>query len=282
MKALYRPCLKILPLAGLLFLAACPQMTTGAISGAGAPLSATGEKTNSTTDTTDKGAGNDEFAPPPAAVPVPLPSGGGDAGGLGGEGSGNPEYAARMLTGPSDGSPVGEPIRVARESGGGVLSSPSPSEHIETFKANVRILGWPLGVQREWTDASDFFRKITACRSSGHCELKEEISKKVIVMNGSLPLEGTVSERGLAFVEVFTEAQVPDEIPVPHSGHYLYFVTKDHQTADLGGAFEEPPTLDELMALATDDRLKLVAEKDTYFYLFPTSLDPLPYFRTTR
>ncbi|HEX5037667.1 MAG TPA: hypothetical protein VFX30_10950 [bacterium] len=250
MTTLLRPFLKILPLAGLLFLAACPQMTTGAISGAGSPLSATGEKASST-DTTDKAPGADELVPS-AAAPVPTP-GGGDAGGLGGAGSGGSDAATAMrrVDGAPSETPAGEAIPVsgpvvARDSRGGVLGSPSLPEHIGSGADNLRVVYWPASVRRNWSDARDFFAKLAAG------QISETAAQGATVFHYGVmlfpPLEGDPP------VIVARKEDLLTNDLVQSPGYYLFFFTSDESKWEMGPETMGVTSVAQLKSLVQTDQ----------------------------
>lgn len=263
---------RLLALSGWLLLSACPQMTTGALTGGGAPVNATGEK--SAKGDTDIPS-SDDVPAPAAAAPVPSTVGGGDAGGLGGAGSGSPEFETAMRR--IDGAPVptSEPVTVARD--GAVFSAPAMPERIVTFEGNVRVLSWPASVSREWTDYADFARKLAECQNpAAVCRLTEEVAKQVRVENGPICLEGwEISPQMSPFCDtLIPESQLINSWPLKEFAYSLFFVTKSGKNEELGGGFETVDSLAELIELATDHRLRFSGEKAFRpYWLIPGLLD---------
>lgn len=215
MKAPFRLFFRILPLAGLLLLGGCPQMTTGAISGAGSPLTATGEKG---TSTSEKSVDAEDVAAPPAAAPVPPPSAREIAGDSGGP-AGGTEYSTMMRR--TEGAP-GDPMVVARESGGGILASPTPPERLEdpdqTLICNVLSVSGPQ-TGRSWSDAEDFLRKLAA----GLVDLAQiQSSCDLLNITETMP-----------YTEETTEAQAIDHFRYDTApGYYLFFRRNDRENFD--------------------------------------------------
>jgi hypothetical protein len=143
-----RRSLSFLPIAGMLLLTACPQMTTSPMGAPNSPLSAGGEDKTASDKTSS--SGDDTLSPPPAAVPeAPTPGGGGDPGGIGGEGPGGMEFASR------DGSIFSAP------------SGPEPVEEPE-FLLNCNIHLLRLVPTARWRNAEEFLAWLrTATTASG-------------------------------------------------------------------------------------------------------------------
>ncbi|HEX5037669.1 MAG TPA: hypothetical protein VFX30_10960 [bacterium] len=182
-------------------------MTTGAISGAGSPLTATGEKGASTSE---KGVDTEDVpAPPPSVAPVPTPSA--DAA--------DAEYSTMMRR--TDGAPA-DPMVVARESRGGILESPTPGERLEdpdqTLICNVLSVSGPQ-TGRSWGDSEDFLRKLAA----GLLDLAQ--------IQSSCDLLNIAETR--PYTEETIEAQAIDHFRYDTApGYYLFFRRNDRDNFD--------------------------------------------------
>jgi hypothetical protein len=234
--------------AGLVLLSACPQMTTGAINGAGSPLNASGEKSSSnTSDTTEKSAGSDELAPPPAAPPTAV--GGGDAGGLGGAGSGNSDYETAMRRLPA---PTGEPTPVSgpiasRDSAGGVLSAPSSPEYIGSQAVNLRAIYIPSGQTRNWTDANDFFQKLSAG------EISETVARHAKAMHWMIMISRFEEDGIPQTVANYGEILTNDIVQEP--GTYFFFYTENYNAWEMGPQTMDIASLSQLKSLIAVDQV---------------------------
>jgi hypothetical protein len=245
--------LRLIPIAGILVLAGCPSMT-GAIGGAGTPLNAVREGTS------DKRAGSedsytpppDAAVPPPAAVVPPPAAGGGDSGGLGGAGSGDTEYSSMMRRtdgsstgGSSTDTPTSGPLAY-RDSGGGILTSPSTREPIGSDATNLRVIYFPSSEHRNWTSADDFFAKLSSGQIPEELASKAKLSHAVIMLIP--PADGDPPFMVARKEDVLTNNFVTEP------GYYLFFMTSDELLWKMGPHNADVTSVAQLKSLVQADQ----------------------------
>ncbi|HSA59921.1 MAG TPA: hypothetical protein VLJ37_09590 [bacterium] len=252
-----RTLLSLLPMAGMLLLTACPQMTTSPIGAPGSPLSAVGEEKTTSEKVPDS---EEAIAPPSAAAPIPpsAVSGGGDPAGT------TPppmEPAFRRIDGGGVGGETPTTISGPVAAGDrGLISAPSSREAIDNPDDNLRIVYFPNGAPRRWTNSSEFLRDMTEAQAAA---AKARVLSFVICP----PCE---IDPSWPYV-VRSEDEIPGGGLVTEPGYYLFFTIKDELIErgflllDLGPSLPDewvPVTsVAHLKGLVEDDRLKFLGDR---------------------
>lgn len=253
-----------LSVAGILFLTACPQMTSVPMGAPGSPMSAGGEEKTGSEKTPDS---EESFAPPAAAAPVP-PSGTIGAGDSAGT-TPAPEPAFRSLDGvvTSDTPiPVSGPVA---SSDRGILPAPTSREAIDNPDDNLRIVYFPNGVTRRWTNASEFLQGMTEDQATA-----AKVRTLSFVICPSCAPDPELPEM------VRREDEIPGGGLVTDPGYYLFFTIKDELIEqgflflDLGSGLPREwlpvNSLAHLKDLVEDNRLKFLGDRS----ILPRLLTP--------
>jgi len=238
-------------LMGGFLIGACAPMVPGVQKSTSGSEATARSRTEDETATKAAGVEDPTGVPPPAFAALPSPGEGSGSGGA-------PAEAMMMRSSPP-------PVSVAREDGGGIVGAPSSREGIETSAYKIRMVYWPSGFRRRWTDASDFFNKLHGG------ELADDVFAASQVTYGLLePI--VILERGedgsytgyRGVNESMVRSQIMDHLDAP--GYYLVFMA--YRENLFTGDPSSLSTVEEAKAFVNDPTARFVGDK-TVLSAFP-------------